>query len=326
MKTIEMIKGAKKLVEECTRVKEGENVLIVTDMVTPLTIAEVLAIACKERGAEPTVVIMSPPTKEHEGDPPPPVAEAMMKSQVIFLACSESIFSSASRVRATNAGARCFNFSGFAEEDLVRGAIEANFLETKDLVEKVASALGKAKEAQVTTALGTDLYLDFRGRLERLLRFNALCHEPGDAKSINLEAAVSPTVGKARGTIVCDGSVTLFKPGLIQEPVRATVRDGMITEIRGGREARNLARLLASTGDPMVYNLSEFAIGLNPKAILTGVPPQDRGVYGTCHIGFGSNVNWGGKIKAATHFDFVINAPKVELDGVTMLEDFRFHL
>ncbi len=53
MKTVEIIKGAKKLANECTRVKENENVLIVTDRVTPLSIAEVLASACKERGAEP---------------------------------------------------------------------------------------------------------------------------------------------------------------------------------------------------------------------------------------------------------------------------------
>lgn len=52
MKTVEIIKGAKKLANECTRVKENENVLIVTDRVTPLSIAEVLASACKERGAE----------------------------------------------------------------------------------------------------------------------------------------------------------------------------------------------------------------------------------------------------------------------------------
>ena len=53
MKTIEMIRGARKLVSDHTRVKPGENVLILTDAATSLSIAEVLAIACKEKGAEP---------------------------------------------------------------------------------------------------------------------------------------------------------------------------------------------------------------------------------------------------------------------------------
>ena len=113
---------------------------------------------------------------------------------------------------------------------------------------------------------------------------------------------------------------------MIKEPIRATIKDGMITEIDGGTEAKTLARQLSSLGDPMVYNLSEFAIGLNPKAIITGAQSQDRGVYGTCHIGFGSNTNWGGNITAAAHFDLVMYAPKIELDGVTILEDYQFNI
>ena len=45
MKKIDMIKGAKKMVDECTRIKEGENVLIITDTQAPLSIAEVLALS-----------------------------------------------------------------------------------------------------------------------------------------------------------------------------------------------------------------------------------------------------------------------------------------
>ena len=59
----------------------------------------------------------------------------------------------------------------------------------------------------------------------------------------------------------------------------------------------------AAANDPMVHNIAEFAIDLNPKAVITGFPPQDRGVYGTCHNGFGPNTGWGGNIKASKHFD-----------------------
>ncbi len=83
MKRIEMIKGAKKLVDECTKVTEGENVLIVTDTATSFSIAEVLAMACKERGAETMILLMSPLALEMN-DPPPPVTEAMQKAQSFF--------------------------------------------------------------------------------------------------------------------------------------------------------------------------------------------------------------------------------------------------
>lgn len=325
MKKIEMIKGAKKLVDECTKVKEGENVLIITDTGTSFSIAEVLAIACKERGAETVIIIMSPLQIEGN-DPPLPIAEAMQKVQVVFLALSRSIFHSPSRVKATKAGARCFAISEFTEEDMFRGAIEANFLETKEFGERLGGALQKAKGARITTPAGTDIYLDFRGRPEKVLILNGICHQPGDAVPIILETAISPKVGTAQGVVVCDASITFFKPGLIKEPVRAVVKDGMVTDISGGAEARKLTDALAALGDPTVYNVAELGIGFNPKAKMTGIQTQDKGVYGTCHIGLGSNISWGGNIKAATHFDFVMYAPKIELDGITILENYQFKL
>jgi leucyl aminopeptidase (aminopeptidase T) len=325
MKKIEMIKGAKKIVDECTKVKEGENVLIITDTGMPLSIAETLAIACKERGAEPVITIMSPVPVDF-GDPPPPVGEAMQKAQVILMACSRSIFHSQSRIRAMKAGARCFTFAEFTEEDMIRGAIEGNFLETKELGDKIGAALARAKEARVTTPGGTDLYLDFRGRPEKVLILNGLAHDPGESKAIILEVAISPKVGSAQGIIVCDASLNILHSGLIKEPVKAIVKDGKIVEISGGDEARKLSELLAGMSDPKVYNVVELGIGFNPKAKMIGVQTQDKGVYGTGHIGFGSNISWGGDIKAETHFDFIMYAPKIELDGKTILENYQFNL
>ena len=60
VKQIEMIRGARKIVDDCTGVKEDELVLIITDTGMPFSIAEVLAIAARERGAEVMVSLMSP--------------------------------------------------------------------------------------------------------------------------------------------------------------------------------------------------------------------------------------------------------------------------
>jgi 2,5-dihydroxypyridine 5,6-dioxygenase len=323
MKRIEMIKGAQKMVDDCTQVKRGEIVLIVTDTVTPTSIAEVLAIACRERGAEPIIMIINPLPVE-QNDPSQLVGEAMQKAHVIFWVCSRSNYHSPSRLKALKAGARYFIFTELTEDLMFKGAIEANFQETKGLIEKTANALGKAKEARVTTPAGTDLYLDFRGRPEKVLNRNAICDGPGDSKGIILEAAISPAVGTAQGVVVCDAHVTLFKPGLVKEPIRCVIKDGAIVKLEGGGEAARLAGLLKAFNDPLVYNVAELGIGLNPKSQMIGVKTQDKSVYGTCHIGFGSNITWGGDIKAATHYDLVLYAPKIALDGVTILEDYAF--
>ncbi len=325
MKMIEMIKGAKKLVEDHTRVKEGENVLILTDTNTSLNIAQVLAIACKERGAEPIIIIMSASQLDHK-EPPPPVGEAMQKAQVIFMICSRSLMHSSSRIRASKAGARFFSFSEVQEEDLYKGAIEANIFEAKEMMDKMADVLANAKKARISTQAGTDLYLDLTERPEKILKQNSMCHQPGESKGILLEVAISPRVGSANGKLVCDACVTLFKPGLIKEPIYLTIKDGRISEINGGTEARRLSALMSEMDDPLIYNVAELGMGFNPKAKLTGSKTQDKGVYGTCHIGFGSNTSWGGKIKAATHFDLIIYSPKIELDGVTVLENCKFKI
>jgi 2,5-dihydroxypyridine 5,6-dioxygenase len=72
--------------------------------------------------------------------------------------------------------------------------------------------------------------------------------------------------------------------------------------------------------------VAELGISYNPKAAMTGVPVQDKGAYGACHIGIGSNITWGGSIKAATHFDFNLYSPKIVLNGSIILEKYRFNL
>jgi len=46
---------------------------------------------------------------------------------------------------------------------------------------------------------------------------------------------------------------------LIREPVRATVKDGRVTEISGGADAKKLSDAMASMNDPLVYNVAELA-------------------------------------------------------------------
>ena len=325
VKQIEMIRGARKLVDDCTKVKEGEIVFIITDTGMPFSIAETIAMAARERGAEVMISLMSPQAVEGN-DPPLPIVQAMQSADVIFMACSRSIFHSPSRVQASKNGARGISVTEFTEDDMFRGAIEANFLETKELIEKVSEKLRGASEARITSPAGTDLYLDLKGRQDGVAALNNLCHEPGLFGVLILEASTSPNVGTAQGTIVCDASITLLKPGLVSEPVIAPVKNGMITDITGGIEAKKLKDLLDATNDPKVYNIAELGIGLNPNAKMTGVQTQDEGVFGTAHIGVGSNITWGGKIKAATHFDFIMYSPKIELDGKVILENYNFNV
>ena len=43
--------------------------------------------------------------------------------------------------------------------------------------------------------------------------------------------------------------------------------------------------------DPQVYNAAVLGVGLNPKCIMQGIMLEDEGVYGSVHIGIGTNIS-----------------------------------
>jgi leucyl aminopeptidase (aminopeptidase T) len=65
---------------------------------------------------------------------------------------------------------------------------------------------------------------------------------------------------------------------------------------------------------PKAYNLAEFGIGTNHAARLIGNVLEDEKVLGTCHIAFGDNSTFGGRVKAGIHIDGIIKRPTIKLD------------
>jgi leucyl aminopeptidase (aminopeptidase T) len=53
---------------------------------------------------------------------------------------------------------------------------------------------------------------------------------------------------------------------------------------------------------------------------MQGIMLEDEGVFGTVHIGIGTNVTLGGKVKAAIHYDLIMWQPTIDLDGRIVLE------
>jgi leucyl aminopeptidase (aminopeptidase T) len=136
----------------------------------------------------------------------------------------------------------------------------------------------------------------------------------------NVEANFSPIEGSAEGVIVADASIPYIDIGVLTEPVIATVEKGMITDIEGGHQAKLLADDLKHRNDSQVYNVAELGVGLNPKCIMQGIMLEDEGVFGSVHIGIGTNITLGGNVKAAIHYDLLMYGATIELDGNVVLE------
>ena len=302
--------------ETCAGVKPGESVLILTDT-NMVSIAEVLAMAVRERDAEPILTILIP-RKGHGEEPPACVAEAMKKADVILIPVSTSITHTRAVKEAAAAGSRAIALTAFTEDLLIRGGIQADFRKLKPICLEVARRFGEAKSVTLTSPAGTSLSLEKKGR-----RGNALycIVEPGQFSPLpNVEANFSPLEGTAEGVIVADASIPYLGIGLLNEPVRCKVEKGFIVRIEGGAQAEVLRRDLQARKDPNCYNIAELGVGLNPESRMTGIMLDDEGVWGSVHIGIGSNLTLGGEIKAAVHYDLLMWGATIELDGTPILE------
>lgn len=316
MKEALMFKGAKTIYDICVALKPGEQVVILTDMYKE-KIASVLAAAAVERGAEVSMIVMTP--RERAGqEPPKPAAEAMKHADVILLPVSYSVTHTYAVKEAVESGARLVALTEFTDEMLISGGLDADFRELKPICQKIAAAFTAGSKVRLTCPAGTDLTMDIQGR-----RGNALycIVEPGEFSPVpNVEANVSPVEGTANGRIVVNASIPYLGIGVLDEPIYVDVENGFITKIEGGRQADILRRDLESHNDKNSFNIAELGVGLNPKCKLIGIMLEDEGVLGTAHIGIGTSITLGGVVKAPCHYDLLLWDPKIEVDGKVIID------
>ncbi|GAA0610116.1 aminopeptidase [Virgibacillus siamensis] len=317
MKKILMSKGAKTIVETCAQVKKGEQVLIITEPKT-ITIAETIASAVHAIEAEPTIAMIIPRTSDSQ-DPPKNIAAAMADSDVFISAVHTSITHTHAVKNAVENGSRGIMLTQFEDEMLIDSGVNADFPSAAVTCEKVAKAIEGAEEIKLTTPYGTDLNVSAKGRRSNYM--TCMVDSGQFAPVPTVEANVSPLEGTATGKIVADASIPYIGIGVLRDPVVATVENGFITSITGGDQAKILKDNLASKNDDMVYNIAEIGIGLNPKCKFIGSMLEDEGVYGSVHIGIGTNITLGGETKAACHYDLIMTKPTLIADGTTVLKD-----
>lgn len=312
-----MKRGAEILVRDCAGVRPDESVLVVTDAERSPIGASVQA-AAGAAGAE-AVLLVSPGRSIDNEEPEPPVAAAMMAADVVFMPVTHSLAHTQATRAAVAAGARVFSMAAFTKEQMQSGGLFADFQARRPVCDAVAARLSEADRVRVSNPAGTELELGIQGRLGN--SHSCVLDRPGFTAVPNIEANIAPVEGSAEGILAADGSIPYYGIGVLREPITFEISRGAVRSIEGGDQADFVRELMAAQGDPNVYNIAQFAIGLNPKCTeLTGVMLNDEGVNGTIHIGIGTSANLGGEVRATTHFDAVVRDPSVWLDDTPALQ------
>ncbi len=299
-------KGASKIME-CFGIRRGESVLIIVDTSTPQAIGKSFFEAAKNIGCEAILLIMLP--RSHHGEEPPPaVAEAMMKADVIIAPTTFSLTHTQARINACKAGARMAFMPGITEKMMSSGGIIAECRMLNDIALKWNKRLEGIREVRVVTELGTDIVFDIEDCT--WLMDTGMCHEKGSSCNFPTgEMYIAPK--DANGVFVVDGSISGF--GLLDSPISISVRNRYVTSIKG-KQAGNLEAMLDRVGEK-ARNIAELGIGINPEAKIIGNVLEDEKVGGTVHIALGDNSCFGGDVIAGIHLDCVLKKPVLFLDG-----------
>ncbi len=298
---------------QCLGIEEGEKLLIVSNPEMS-RISEALYREGVKLKAE-TALLYYPKGTINGEEPPPLVANAMLKSDVIIAPTVTSITHTQARRKACKAQSRMATMPGITEDFFVRG-LNADYTEIQALCKKVHGLLDKAKVAHISSPSGCNLTLNIANKAvvsDGNLKAKGACS--------NLPTGESELAPKtANGVLVVDRCGEF-----ITEPTSLEIKDGYIVNYEGNPSGRRFRRLVETSkkkdGNDNAAFIAEFAIGTNKKAKVTGVLLEDEKVYGTSHIAFGDNTSYpGGRNPSIQHIDTIIFKPTITLDGHVIMK------
>ena len=307
--------SAEMVVKTCMEIYRHENVLVVADPTTS-EIGEALYLAASKISERVLMVVM-PKGRHHGEEPPRPVADLMRQQEVILAPTRYSLTHTNARLAATRQKSRIATMPGMNVEMFTEGGMTADFDAIKANIAEVYGVLRRKKTLHVTSKGGTDVTFDVNWR-DWNLDDSGICNRPGMVT--NLPAGkifISPKEKTMNGTIVVDGA---WDADLLEEPMTISIENGTVIDVTGGSEAAHLRQVFRDAAAKMksreresIWDVSEFGIGMNPKARLRGNILEDEKVLGTCYFTIGVQTGGGARLVG------VVQDTTIAVDGEELI-------
>ncbi|MEQ8661619.1 MAG: leucyl aminopeptidase, partial [Gammaproteobacteria bacterium] len=131
--------------------------------------------------------------------------------------------------------------------------------------------------------------------------------------------ASTATASGVNGRVVMNvGDIVLPWKEHLASPVTFTIRDGYVTAIDGGDDARRLRAYIEGFEDPRAWAVSHIGWGLNRDARWTvdvpGIGMDSRAAYGNVLFSTGPNTEFGGSNDTPCHLDLPMRNCSLLLD------------
>lgn len=212
--------------------------------------------------------------------------------------------------------------------------LDVDYDELASLSNVIVKKLNKAQKIHITSANGTNLFLDVSNPNRKPnADYNGNQYKKGQGGNLPVgEVFISPTLTATNGTFVIDASFNSVFPWetvLVGKPVTLTYKKGQLKKITGGEAdiiKRNIEEAEKRTKD-MIKNkklskplgkkylfttrsVGEFGIGVNKNAQIIGELLIDEKMYGSVHIAIGRSYDGDPSL---IHIDCINVKPTVTL-------------
>ena len=338
--------AARIAIEDSLKVREGEQVLIISNPVPDVAaIAGALYDASLHAGGRPTLIFQ--PVKNQLAFAEPAVIAAFgAKPEVVISLSAEKLGKDQQAIASpySHNGAQydhIFHLQQYGEkscrafwspsttlESFVR-TVPVDYAEMRRRCAAIKETLDRAVTVHVTAPGGTDISIGLRGREAK--SDDGDFSRPGSGGNLPAgETFISPENGAAQGRICFDGSISVNDGDIIiHTPIECAVEHGFVTTVRGGDEAAALLHTIEAAernarefertgklpaGSGEIYarnarNIGELGIGLNPAARISGQMLEDEKAFRTCHFAIG--MNYDEDAPCLIHLDGLVKTPTI---------------
>lgn len=336
------------MLDEILGMRESEEVLIVTDFgEDAYRMARLLFLKARDLGGKPSIFVQAQKTTFDDADRL--VLEAMRACPDITITMCSTLSGNdpyGYQVGYVTRDGEKYDHAMFglidgdkrmrglicegATDDILSRCVAVDYGPVAENAARCLKMLDGASEVHVTTPAGTDVTMSIKGR--EAYAEDGHSWLPGEWSDLPVgEARVSPALGSTNGVIVFDGTLDLVTDSIIpRHPVVATIEDGFVTRVKGGKEAAMLRDVIRQ-GEQLARKkglqdyernarlIGELGIGINPAARITGNLIEDEKVCGTAHFAVGYNYDNDGE--AFIHQDGLILRPSIWVDGKQLMKD-----
>jgi len=293
-------------------IKKKDKILIVTDN-NKLKIAKKFLKSLKRLSNNVNLMVKNVGNYDGE-EPSKKVSEEMKKSNIVIAVTTYSLTHTNARRKASKRGVKVVTMPGFIERMLP--SLKPSPRKMLGQGKKIENILRNTKTVKVVTDHGTDLLFSVKGRF---IDIDAgIFNKPGSFGNMpSGEISTSPVEGTAKGMLIINSMADYAKNKTV-----VYIEKGKAVDINDKK--CKLAKIFRKVKNST--NVAEFGIGLNSKAKIIGNILQDEKVLGTCHIAFGNNKSYRGKVYSKVHLDAILFKPTIWFDKKKIMSKGRLKI